>query len=458
MKKITLTLLLLFIAGAAAMLADAPSIYAIRNARVVTVSGAVLERGTVLIRDGLIQEVGTNVNIPADAAIIEGQGLTVYPGLIDALSTLGLPEFAPAAPAGNGAPGGAVRTTPGTPAQQPQQAAQTRPAQGPEDRPQTTSWLNAADIVNPADRRIETARNVGFTTAVSFPNRGIIAGQGAVIDLAGEKAGEMVVAEPVGMYMTMGSGGRGGGMGGGFPSSLFGVIAYVKQVYLDVDHYKLVKAAYQQHPQGMKRPEYDRALEGVIQAPRILLPANRAVEIDRMLHLSADLKQKTVLYGGEQAYEMAAALKQAGTPVLINFKWPEPDRNADPDRPDSLRVLEMRDKAPSSPAVLAKAGVPFAFYTDNTYTARDLNRFARRALDSGLSQNDLVRAFTLSAAEIFGVSDRLGSVDKGKIANLVVTDGDLFNEKTKVKYIFVDGVRFEPAPEPAQPARGEVAQ
>jgi imidazolonepropionase-like amidohydrolase len=456
MKKITLTLLLLLTVGAVSMLADAPSIYAIRNARVVTVSGAVLERGTVLIRDGLIQEVGANVNIPSDAAIIEGQGLTVYPGLIDALSTLGLPEYAPA-PAGNGAAAGGRTTTQRTPAQQ-TQAAQTPPAQGPEDRPQTTSWLNAADIVSPSDRRIESARNLGFTTAVSFPNRGIIAGQGAVIDLAGEKAGEMVVAEPVGMYMTMGSGGRGGGMGGGFPSSLFGIIAYVKQVYLDLDHYKLVKAAYQKNPVGMKRPEYDRALEGVLQAPRILLPANRAVEIDRMLRLSGELKAKTVLYGGNEGYKMADALKQAGTPVLVDIKWPEPDRNADPERQDSLRILEMRDKAPSTPAVLKKAGVPFAFYVDSTYTARDLNRYAKRALDSGLSQNDLVRAFTLSAAEIFGVADRLGSIDKGKIANLVVTDGDLFNEKTKVKYIFVDGVRFEPAPEPVQPARGEVAQ
>ncbi len=118
---------------------------------------------------------------------------------------------------------------------------------------------------------------------------------------------------------------------------------------------------------------------------------------------------------------------------------------------DSLRVLEMRERAPSVPGVLAKAGVPFAFYSDGTENPRDvLRRRRRRAIAAGLSQDDAVRALTLSPAEIYGVADRLGSIEKGKIANLVVTSGDLFQEKTEVKYVFVDGVKFEPAPEPRE--------
>jgi imidazolonepropionase-like amidohydrolase len=136
--------------------------------------------------------------------------------------------------------------------------------------------------------------------------------------------------------------------------------------------------------------------------------------------------------------------------VLVSLRWPERSRDADPEEVDALRILEMRERAPSTPAALAKAGVTFAFYTDGTTSARDLLRAVRRAIEAGLSQADAVRAFTLSAAEIYGVADRLGSIDPGKIANLVVTSGELFQEKAHVKHIFVDGVKFEPAPEPAE--------
>jgi imidazolonepropionase-like amidohydrolase len=427
----------MLLAGAAALYADPPTAFAIRNARVVTVSGATIERGTVLIRDGLIRQVGAKVDVPADAWVIDGEGLTVYPGLIDSLSTLGIPE---AGPAEEPAP-----QRPATPA--PQRRAEPR-VQGPEDRPATTSWLRAADLLKPNDPLIERARSAGFTTAVTFPERGIFAGQGAVIDLAGEKPGEMVVSAPAGMYLTLTTAGF-----RTYPGSLMGVIAYIRQVYLDAAHYQLARAWYASHPNGVKRPDYDRALEGVLETPRILLPAARAVEIERMLKLAADLKQPTVLYGGHEAYRETEALRQSGTPVLVSLKWPEREKEADPADIDSLRTLEFRDHAPSTPAALAKAGCRFAFYTGGVPT-RDLTKAVKRALEAGLSTADAVRAFTLSPAEIYGVAGRLGSIDPGKIANLLVTDGELFQEKTKVKYIFVDGVKFEPVPEPPAEEKG----
>ncbi len=213
---------------------------------------------------------------------------------------------------------------------------------GPEDRPQTTSWLLAADELQPTDHRIETVRSAGFTTAVTFPTRGIFAGQGAVIDLiAAEKPGHMVVESPVGQYISIG---RGGGCGGGFPSSLMGIIAYVHQVYLDADHYKLVKDAYAKNPRGMERPEYDRALEGVLDSKRILITANRLVEIDRMIRFAAELKQPTILYGIREAYrpEAVALLKKAGLPVLVSMQWPTPTFGPDVHLEDeSLR--QVRD-------------------------------------------------------------------------------------------------------------------
>jgi hypothetical protein len=445
MKKLIPALLL---CCALALAQQHPAV-AIRNAKIVTVSGPVIAKGTVVVRNGLIEAVGDNVPAPPDALVIDGEGLTVYPGLIDSLSTWGQPGAATTATAtattGRGGRGGA--TTAATPtAAQP--AAPTQPARGPEDRPQTTSWVKIADEISGTDRRIETARSAGFTTAVSFPTRGIFAGQGAVIDLiSGEKSGEMVVSSPVGQYISIGRGGFGGGGGGGFPSSLMGYIAYVRQIYLDADHYKLVKAAYAKDPRGMQRPDYDRALEGVLDSPRILLPANRLVEIDRMLRLAAELKQPTILYGGREAFrpEAAELLKKYNIPLLLSMKWPEKARDTDPDDIDSMRTLETRDKAALAPGVLTKAGVRWAFYSDGLDQARDLQRAVKKALDAGLSREDALRALTLSPAQIYGVQDRVGSIEKGKIGNLVVTRGDIFDDRTKVEAIIVDGRKYEPA-------------
>ncbi len=431
--------------------AEAPGVIAIRNARVVTVSGPTLDKATVVVRDGLIQDVGQNVSVPADAWIIEGEGLTVYPGLIDALGTIGIAEATPATTTAAAGRGGR-QNAPATP------AAPTAPvtvniARGPEDRPLTTSWVDAADVIQTSDRRIETFRNGGFTTSVTFPTRGIFAGQGAVIDLAGDKPGQMVVASPVGQYVTVNTGGRGEAGGGGYPGSLLGAFAYIRQIYIDADYYKDMKSAYAKNPRGMARPQYDRALEGVLASPRMLLPANRAVEIVRMIRFANELKQPVVLYGGHEAYRAAEDLKAANVPILLNLKWPERDREGNPDAVDNLRTFEMREKAPSAASVLSKAGVKFAFYTGGLERPRDVFRAVKRAMDAGLSQQDALRALTLSAAEIYGVSDRLGSIEKGKIANLVVTKGDLFGDRPQVQFVFVDGAKFEPVAE-APPSEG----
>jgi imidazolonepropionase-like amidohydrolase len=447
MKQLTLALL----SACAAALAQQHPAIAIRNAKIVTVSGPVIAKGTVVVRNGLIEAVGENAATPADAMVIEGEGLTVYPGLIDAMSNWGQ-AGAPTATAATAGRGGRGATTTAAPAQT---AAPAAPARGPEDRPQTTSWVKIADEISPTDRRIETARSAGFTTAVTFPQRGIFGGQGAVIDLlTDEKPGEMIVSSPIGQYISLGRGGFGGG--GGFPSALMGYIAYVRQIYLDADHYKLVKETYAKNPRGMTRPDYDRALEGVLDSPRILLPANRLVEIDRMLKFAAELKQPTILYGGRETFrpEAAALLKKYNTPVLLSMRWPEAPRDSDPEETDTMRTLETRDKAALAPGVLNQAGVKWAFYSDGLDAARDLQRAVKKSLDAGLSRDAALRALTLSPAEIFGVQDRLGSIERGKIANLVVTRGDIFDDRTKVETIIVDGRKYAPLPETPAGGRG----
>jgi len=420
-----------------------PPYYAIRGARIVPVSGPPIENGTVVIANGLIAAVGgSNTAIPPEAWVIDGKGLTVYPGLIDALTDLGLQ--AAARPAG----AGAQAQQPGPPAAQ-QPAA--RPSQGPEDRPATTPWEIAADELNPADRRIEQWRSAAFTTALSVPSRGLITGQGSVINLAGERPGRMVVKSPAAVRINF----TGTGVSG-FPGSLMGVQAYLKQVFLDTLHYAQAQQIYEANPKGLERPMYDRTVrvmhDVVSRRSPVLLPATTEPQIARALKLGEQIGAPVVvLYGVHEGYAAAPMLAAKKVPVLVSLRWPERDRDADPDAEEPLRVLQFRDRAPSTPAALEKAGVKFAFYSDGIANPRDLLRHVKKAIDAGLRAESALRALTLSAAEILGVADRLGSIEPGKIANLVVADGDLFAERTRIKWVFVDGRRFE-VREPERPA------
>ena len=398
------------LAACASLQAEVPSAIAIKDARVVTVSGEDLPKATVLLRDGLIQDVGAGLAIPRDAWVIEGAGLTVYPGFIDGLSRWGL---------------AAAAITP------------TPRAHGPEDRPQTYSFERAADLLDPADHRLEAVRGAGFTAAATFPDRGIFEGLGAMIGLAGGRAREMVIAEPIGQQVTFRVGR--GPASSGFPASLMGNIAYVRQLYLDLDHYKQAKES--------RRPEYDHALEGLAESPRVLLPADEAQQIDRMLNFAPELKTPVLLYGLHEAYRRIETLKQTHVPLLVSLKWPEKPRDGDPNDAPNYRELLMREQAPTVPGLLAKAGLKFGFYSDGIDTAAGLRQAVKKAIDAGLPRADAIRALTRNVAEMYGVGDRLGTIERGKIANLVVTKGDVFEDKTTIEYVFVDGRKFEPEKE-----------
>ncbi len=427
-----------------------PPYFAIKGAKIVTVSGAVVENGTVVVANGLITAVGADAKIPPEAWVIDGKGLTVYPGLIDAFTDVGLAS-ARVAPAGGG--GG------GAPAVQ-QAAVQQRPSQGPEDRPGTTPWRNAADELQPNERRVEQWRNAGFTTVLCAPKMGIFPGQGAVIDLAGERPGEMVVKTPATLLITLQ---QPGGFTG-YPGSLFGVISYIKQIFLDAAQARAADEIYTANPKGTERPDYDsatRVLNAALRANRpVFFPATTSAQILRALDLNEQLKVNMVLYHVQHAYEPAAAsaIATKKTPVLVSLKWPEKETGGDPEAEETLATLRFRDKAPSTPAALEKAGVKFAFYSDGIANPKDMLKNAKKSIDAGLNADSALRAFTLGAAEILGVADRMGSIEAGKIANLVVTTGDIFGDRTQVKYVFVDGRKFdvkEQAPPPAPPGGGQ---
>ena len=420
----------------------APRYFAITNARIVTGSGAVINNGTVVVAKGLIQAVGENVAIPPEAWVIDGKGLTVYPGLIDAGTDLGLPKEEPAenAAAGRGrrraAPTGEI-------------------AKGPEDRPGTTPWRVAADEFKTDDKRIETWRNGGFTTALTMPDGGIFPGQATVVDLAGDRRGDYIVKAVATLPISF----RPVGGFWGFPNSLMGSIAYIRQVFDDSTWYEQAEPIYAANTTKFERLPYDRTEQLISRElhdkETVLLPANNSVQILRALRLANEWKINAVIYGGQQGYEVADAIAAKKTPVIVNLKWPERVKDADPEADQTLRDLRFRDRAPSSPAVLAKSGVKFAFYSGGLSGPKDILKNARKAIAAGLAPDAALRAFTSDSAEILGLSDRMGSITPGKIANLVVADGDIFGEKTKVKHVFIDGRWFEIHEEPAAEKSGD---
>ncbi len=418
-----------------------PRTFAIRGAKVVPVSSTPLDNATVIVSRGIITAVGTNVTIPPDAWVIDGKGLTVYPGLIDGFTDVGVAAAPAATPAGDAAA-------------RPQQIV----SRGPEDRPATTPWRSAADEVNPGDPRVETWRSAGFTTVIAAPKGGMFPGQASVLDLGGERAGDLVVKSPVAIPVSL----QAPGGFRSFPGSVMGGIAYVRQVWLDTNWDAQAEAIYEKNPRGMERPKYDRSDAALAAAlgkhAVVLIPGNTSLQIRRALRLIEEWKLNAVLYGAQMSYEVAPEIAAKKLPVLVDLKWPEAEKDSDPEATPSLRTLRFRDRAPSSPAALGKAGVKFAFYSGGITAPKDILPAVKKSIDAGLSPEAALRALTLSPAEIFGVAETLGSIENGKIANLIVTDGDLFDKKTKVKIIFVDGRKYEVREplRPTEPPKGDI--
>jgi imidazolonepropionase-like amidohydrolase len=422
--------------------------YAITNARIVTVSGPIVERGTVVIRNGLIAAAGANVNAPPDARVIDGTGLTVYPGLIDSYTDLALPEAA-AAPSPGGGGGAAFLLL---------QAQQTRPSPGGPNSTQPAGLqpeVMVEDTIRAGGNEVESSRNVGITTALTAPRSGIWMGQSALINLAGETPQQMIVRSPVAMHVSFTP------LRGGYPGSLMGVFAQLRQMMLDAQRYRDSMQIYDRNPRGIRRPETDRSLAALVpvidgRIPVVML-ANSEREISRALDLATEFKLKLIIAGGREADRVADRLAKQNVPVLLSLNLPRRTTAAMPEAdPEPMRTLRERVAAQQTASKLAKAGVRFAFQSGSLTNMTDLMPNANRMIENGLSATDAVRAFTLSPAEILGVASQLGSIEAGKIANLTVTRGDLFDRNSRVAHVFIDGrpvdLRPAPAATPERPA------
>jgi len=440
--------------------ADEPPYFAIKNARIIPVSGPSIASGTVVISKGLIQSVGANVAIPPETRVIDGTGLTIYPGLIDAGTDVGLGAVAaPAAGAGGRGAGGGGRGA----------AAPNVPrSRGPEDRPATTPWENAADMVKTDDTRIATWRGAGFTTGLVVPRNGFFPGQAAIVNFGDEdRAENLVVKTPAALPVNL-SGGRGEYIG--FPNALMGQVSYVRQVFIDAQWYADAQKAYEANPYGSQRPAYDHTDAVISHAlankELVLWPGNTDVDIMRALRLAPTIGARWALTGAQEGYSVASEIAAAKVPVFINVNWPVAGQAGGGggrgggggfgggDTGDTLRTLRFRDRAPSTPAKLNAAGVKFAFASEGIANPKDILKNVAKSVAAGLPADVALKALTLGAAELLGVADRIGSIEPGKIANLVITDGDIFADKTNVKWIFVDGKLYAAPPVVETPQGG----
>jgi imidazolonepropionase-like amidohydrolase len=424
--------------------ADAPHVYAIKGARIVPAAGPTIASGTVVVRNGLIVAVGSAIEAPTDAQIIDGSGLTVYPGLIDMASSVGLDlQVNRQQPAG-------LRTT--------------EEVERWKRNLILTPSVDAADHIREAPELSRLA-SAGITSVLSTPPGVIVKGRSALVNVAAPvdepaighvgdyRRGIQVVRTPVALHIEFP-----GGVGGdAYPNSLLGVISFVRQSFLDAQHQQIV-ARRAMKDAGVK-PSHDPSLEALQPALEGKLPVafevNTSREILRALEMAKEFKLDPMISGGREADQVASDLKMRNARVIYNLNYPTRPRTLAPDADESLRTLRERANAPKVPAALDKAGVTFAFSATGLREPRDFVRNAARAVREGLSADAALRALTINAAKIAGADSRVGSIEKGKIANLLVTDGDLFEERTQVKHVFVDGRMIVlDAPAPQRGGRG----
>jgi imidazolonepropionase-like amidohydrolase len=389
---------------------------AIRGARIVTVSGPELASGTVVVSGGKITAVGADAAVPAGATVIDGAGLTVYPGMMDAGTSLGLSEI------GQGA------------------AATVDVSEVGTFNPNAQAFYG----VNPQSAHIGVTRVVGVTHVLTRPSGGVVSGQAALLNLAGSTVPEMNVVPRAAMVIELPRSGFGGGrFGGGFA---FAAAANPQEVsrtrtrqldslralLRDAEAYARVQEAYAKD-RSLPRPRQDVVLASLVPTARRQMPvlfiADRAADIREAVAFAEEMKLQPIIVGGRDAWQVAAFLKQKDVPVLLSAVMDLPSREDDP-----------YDVNFSAPAKLAAAGVRFAVTSgDQGAETRNLPYTAGMAAAFGLSKADALKSVTLWPAQILGVGDRLGSIEVGKMANLVVTDGDLLEAKTQTKHLIIDG-------------------
>jgi hypothetical protein len=410
--------------------------WALTNARIETVTKGRIERGTIVIRNGIIEAVGPNVTPPGDARVVDLAGRTVYPGFIDLTSSMGIPT--PTQPQGGPGGGGGGGQNAGAPARY----VGLEPGRV------------IANEVAPSAADIRASRDAGITTALIAPSRGTFRGLSALIPMRDDSSAQYVVKAPVGMHMGF------QGVAGRYPATLLGVIAYERQQLYDAQRHGLLMDRYKAGDRGVPRPAYDANLDALVPVVRGQLPAffgaGNENEIRRAVGIAKEFDLKLTIVGATEAFRALDAVKTA-RPLVVSVEFPQPvevtgwayrgaQRRELND--SATRDAAVRRIVEANAATLNRAGVKFAL-APGALKPNDFIANVRKAIAAGLPREVAVAALTIRAAEIAGVGDQLGSIEPGKIADLVVADGPPLGDSTRVRTVFVDGIDYDVIPSAA---------
>lgn len=405
--RILQAIALLTLALAATRTAQA-QIIAIKDGKVLTVTRGTLERGTVLIRDGKIEAVGANVQIPRDARVIDARGLWVYPGFIDSQSQLGLVEIG--------------------------QVEATRDLIEPSDP--ITPHMHVRDALHAESDLIEVTRANGITTALVAPSEtNTVSGQSSLIHLWGKNAEEMIFVPDVALHINFGPQAR---RDDKFPETRMGLIAQLHQAFLDAQNYAERKRragageAQTEEGEGERRPfRRDLKLEALLpyldREKPVVVSARTGADIQTIVRLLREFNLRLVLNHITFAQDILDETASWQVPVLVGPIYSAP------------REEQRYDTIFRLPAELHQRGIVFAFQSDDAHDVRNLPYQAGYAVAWGLPYDEAIKALTINPAKIFGVENQVGSLEPGKIANVVVADGDPLEPRTVVKHVFIKG-------------------
>lgn len=415
---------------------NTPSVHAFVNVRIVQSAGKVIEKGTLVIRDGLIEAVGARVAVPADARVWSMEGRTLYPAFLDAFSTYGLPK----PPATEGSP-----------------------QQRQEEAPGAAHWnakmrsdYDVAEEFRFDEKLAGKLRSQGFALVNIVPQQGIFRGQTAVIALGSKSERTAVIRKNAAHAVSFNAG---GGFFSGYPNSLMGIIAFTRQSWIDADWYRRAWESFQRNP-AQPRPEVNNALAALADAVQgrqpVIMDAQDDLGFLRAAKVGKEFSLNLIVRGSGYEYRRIDAVKGSKVPVIVPLNFPEPPMVDTPEDALNVPLEELRhwDAAPENAGRLARAGISIALTADQLKDPGTFLAGLRKAVARGLSADAALAALTATPAAWLGVGRQTGSLEPGKMANILVTDGDLFSEKTAVREIWIDGVQYEVRPEPVSDVRG----
>jgi hypothetical protein len=427
-----------FVAATALILTSGPAraarprVYAITAARIVVSPGHVIDRGTVVIRDGTIAAVGASVSAPADAQIVDGKDLTITAGLIDPFTRIGMPK-----PAGEGE-GGGRREGGGKVQEKPSERGPGRA------NIQVRSDAKASQLFQmPPNAELERMRGMGFTAALAVPDGGAFRGTSALVHLAGDDAARAILVPDVAAHMAFET-----APGDVYPSALMGVIALIRQTFEDATRQGTWEDRWKRDPRGLERPPVSPTLDAakaILDGKRVFFEAEDTHAYARIARIAREFSFAPAVVGNGYEYEVLDEIGRDKFTIVLPVNFPDPPHVEDAETTIDLTLRELRrwDRAPGNPAALQKAGVPFAMTTHQLKRPGDFRKNVRKAIERGLPADAALEAVTIAPARLLGVDGMLGTVEVGKIADLVLADGDLFAEKTTIKKVFIDGEPFE---------------